>query len=70
MYYTMQSFWLPDDDDGEIEEIPAVAQVRALMRHEAVRHDLHDALGCEDNEEEVLDFFLQKWGAVVSFAKF
>lgn len=51
---------LPNYDDGEIEKIPSVAQVSALVRHEAVRYDLHDALGCENYKEKVLDFFLKK----------
>ena len=40
---------LPDNDDGEIEEIPSVPEVGALMGHEAVGDDLHDALRGENN---------------------
>lgn len=49
----------PDDDDGEIEQIPAVSQIGASVHHEAVSEDLHHALSREDYQENVFDLLLQ-----------
>jgi len=34
----------PDDDDGEVENVPGAAQVRVRVKHEAVGDDLDDRL--------------------------
>lgn len=49
----------PDHDDGEVEQVPRVAQVRAAVHHEPVRDDLHHALDREYHEEHVLHLLLR-----------
>lgn len=50
---------LPNNYDGEIQQIPPVAQVGTSVHHEPVRDDLHHALPREDHQEYVLDLFLE-----------
>lgn len=38
------SLHLPNDDDGEIEQIPAVSEIGARVHDEPVRYNLHNAL--------------------------
>lgn len=52
---TRTTIYSPNDDDKEIQHVPAVAQIGALVHHETHRDDLHEALGREDDEEHVLD---------------
>lgn len=40
---------LPNDDDGKIEQIPAVSEIRAGMHDETVCYDLHDAFTSKYN---------------------
>lgn len=49
---------LPNDDDGEVQQVPPVPQVGSLVHHEAVRDDLHHALAREYHQENVLDLLL------------
>ena len=51
---------LPDEDDREIEEVPPVAEIRALVGHEPAGDDLHDALDREDHKEHVFRLLLQR----------
>jgi len=49
----------PDDDDNEIERVPAVTQVGAWMKDESVGDHLHDGFQREYDDEHVLQQFLQ-----------
>ncbi len=49
----------PDDDDDEVEQIPAVTDVGAGVHHQTVGQDLQEGLHSEDDEEDVLHLFLK-----------
>lgn len=48
----------PHDDNDEVEEVPAVADVGAGVQHQSVGNDLQERLHREDDEENVLHLFL------------
>lgn len=49
---------LPDNDDDEIQQVPATAYVGAGVHDQAVGQDLGEGLDGEDDQEDVLDLFL------------
>jgi len=49
---------LPDDNDDEVDDIPAVTQVSTRVHHKSVRSDLDDRFCCEDYHKHVLQVFL------------
>ena len=49
---------LPDNDDCKIEQVPRIAQVGATVSDESVCNYLHDAFDGENDQEDVLHFFL------------
>ena len=51
---------LPNHDDREVEDIPGIPEISILVLEEALCNDLHNALGSEDEEENVFNFFLKK----------
>lgn len=51
--------FLPDDDDDEVEQVPAVADVGAGMHHQTVGQDLQEGLDGEDDEEDIFHLFLE-----------
>jgi len=50
----------PDDDDDEVQQVPAVADVGAGVHHQTVGQDLEEGLDGEDDEEDVLHLFLRR----------
>ena len=50
---------LPDDDDDEIQRVPAVAQVGARVKEKTVGDNLHDGFQREDDNEQVFQQLLQ-----------
>ena len=51
---------LPDEDDGEIEQIPRAPQVGGRMLPESVSDNFHHTFQSKDNEKNVFHFFLQE----------
>lgn len=51
---------LPNDDNDKIQQVPAVADVGARVHNEPVGQDLEEGFHCEDDEEHVLNLFLQQ----------
>jgi len=47
----------PNHDDREVEDIPGIPEISILVLEEALCDDLHNALGSEDEEENVFNFF-------------
>jgi len=50
-YSYSDEWWVTDwpyNDDREIEKVPAAAQVRVRMKHEAISDDLDDRLECKN----------------------
>ena len=45
---------LPNHDNGEVENVPWVAEVWGGVHDEPQCHDPHDALCCEDHSENYL----------------
>lgn len=52
--------FLPDDDNDEVKQVPAVADVGAGVHHQAVSQDLQEGFHGEDDEEHVLHLFLEQ----------
>lgn len=50
---------LPYDDNDEIQHVPTVSHVRVLVHHQTVSDNLQKGLDCENDEEGILNFFLQ-----------
>ena len=50
---------LPYDDNDEIQHVPTVSHVRILVHHQAVSNNLQKGLNCENDEEGILNGFLQ-----------
>jgi len=50
---------LPDDDNNEIERVPAVTQVGARMKDETVGDHLHNGFKRENYNEHILQQLLQ-----------
>lgn len=50
---------LPYDDNDEIQHVPPIPHVRVLMHHQTIRDDLQKGLDCENDEEGILNCFLQ-----------
>jgi len=48
----------PDDDDDEVQDVPAGAQIGARMKDEAVGDHLHEGFQREDHHEHVLQQLL------------
>ena len=46
---------VPDHDDGEVEDVPGVAEVAGRVHDEAKGHDPHHTLSSEDHGEDDLD---------------
>ena len=57
---------LPDNDDEEVEYVPAVAQVGARVKYKPVRDYLDDRFRREDDYEHVLELLLSKPTPVTS----
>lgn len=51
---------VPDDDDDEVQQVPAAADVGAGVHDQTVGQDLGEGLDGEDDEEDVLHLFLRK----------
>lgn len=49
---------LPNDDNDEIQHVPAVPHVRVLVHHQTVGNNLQKGLDCENDEEGILNCFL------------
>lgn len=49
---------LPDDDDDEVQQVPAAAYVGAGVHDQTVGQDFSEGLDGEDDEEDVLHLFL------------
>lgn len=49
----------PNDDDDEVEQVPAIADVGAGVHHQTVGQDFQEGLHSEDDEEDVLHLFLK-----------
>lgn len=49
---------IPNDDNGEIEQIPRIAQVGPAVCDETIGDDFHDAFNGENNQEDIFHFFL------------
>lgn len=49
---------VPDDDDDEVEQVPAAAYVGAGVHDQTVGQDFSEGLDGEDDEEDVLHLFL------------
>lgn len=50
---------IPDNDDDEVQQVPATAYVGAGVHDETVGQDLGEGLDGEDDEEDILDLFLR-----------
>lgn len=50
---------IPDNDDDEIQQVPAAAYVGAGVHDQTVGQDLGEGLDGEDDEEDVLNLFLR-----------
>lgn len=49
----------PDDDDDEIQHVPTVSHIRVLVHHQTVSDNLQKGLDRENDEEGILNCFLQ-----------
>lgn len=49
---------IPDNDDDEIQQVPATAYVGAGVHDESVGQNFGEGLDGEDDEEDVLNLFL------------
>lgn len=49
---------VPDDDDDEVEQVPAAAYVGAGVHDQTVGQDFSEGLDGEDDQEDVLHLFL------------
>lgn len=49
---------VPHDDDDEVQQVPAAADVGAGVHDQTVGQDLGEGLDGEDDEEDVLHLFL------------
>lgn len=49
----------PNNDDDEVQKIPAVANIRAGVHDQAIGQDLQEGLNGEDDEEHIFHLFLQ-----------
>lgn len=50
---------LPNDDNDEIQHVPTVPHVRVLVHHQTISNDLQERLDGENDEEGILNCFLQ-----------
>lgn len=50
---------LPNNNNDEIEHVPTVSHVGVLVHHQTVSDDLQKGLDCENNEEGILNCFLE-----------
>ena len=50
---------LPDDDDEEVEHVPAVTQIGAWMKNKSVGNHLHDSFQRENYDERIFQQLLQ-----------
>lgn len=50
---------LPDNHNDEIKHVPTVSHVSVLVHHQTISDDLQKGLDCENNEEGILNCFLQ-----------
>ena len=50
---------LPNDDNDKIQHVPTVSHVRVLVHHQTISDNLQKGLNCENDEEGILDCFLQ-----------
>lgn len=50
---------LPYDDNDEIQHVPTVSHVSVLVHHQTISDNLQKGLNCENDEEGILDCFLQ-----------
>jgi hypothetical protein len=44
--------YLPNHDDGKVEDVPTVFEVSVGVCDEPIGHDLHAALASEDHRED------------------
>lgn len=59
----------PDDDNDEVEQIPAVPQVGIGVEEQAVGYHLQERLHGEDDEEQILHALLRRSGRHASDLK-
>lgn len=59
----------PQEDDDEVQHVPAAAQVGVLVEQEAVGDDLHGGLDGEDDEEEVFQLLLRGEGVTSGLSR-
>lgn len=52
--------FLPHNNDDEIKQVPAVADVGAGVHHQTVSQDLQEGFYGEDDEEHVFHLFLKQ----------
>lgn len=50
---------LPNNNNDEVEHVPTVSHVGVLVHHQTVSDDLQKGLDCENNEEGILNCFLE-----------
>lgn len=51
---------IPDDDDDEVKQVPSAAYVGAGVHDQAVGENFSEGLDGEDDEEDVLNLFLEE----------
>jgi hypothetical protein len=59
LVFYVEGLYVPNNDDGKIEQVPPVPQVGASVHDESVCYNLHHTLPREDHQEHVLYFLLQ-----------
>lgn len=59
-YQLVLCWFLPDNDDNEVEQVPAVADVGAGVHHQTIGQDFQEGLNGEDDEEDILHLFLKQ----------
>lgn len=50
---------LPYDDNDEIQHVPTVSHICVLVHHQTISDNLQKGLNCENDEEGILNCFLQ-----------
>lgn len=50
---------LPNNNNDEIKHVPTISHVGVLVHHQTVSDDLQKGLDCENNEEGILNCFLE-----------
>lgn len=50
---------LPNNNNDEIKHVPTISHVGVLVHHQTVSDDLQKGLDCKNNEEGILNCFLE-----------